>query len=99
MKEIGVYVHIPFCIKRCSYCDFISFSDKKDKIEKYITVLKQEITDAQEGPCMIRTIYIGGGTPSYIDSRHIKDVLDVLRSKWEVDKNAEITLEINPRNY
>ena len=98
MKEIGIYIHIPFCIQKCSYCDFTSFDNKEKEVEKYIEVLKKEIIMAQVCDfAVVKTIYIGGGTPSYIDSKHIKEILDCIREKYQIDKSAEITIEINPR--
>jgi len=97
MKEIGIYIHIPFCAKKCSYCDFTSFENKEKQVEKYIDTLKREI-NASTYEQIVETIYIGGGTPSYIDDSYIKEILDIIKEKFRIDKNAEITLEINPRN-
>ena len=69
-KEIGIYVHIPFCKRKCHYCDFVSYSNKDEKIEEYMQTLKKEI-ELQNIKSSITTIYIGGGTPSYIDSKYI----------------------------
>lgn len=107
MKPIGIYVHIPFCKRKCNYCDFISFTNKEEKIEEYIKCLCIEIAEVGEGvkldieskltdEIIVKTIYIGGGTPSYIDSEYIRKVLDTIFNNFNVDKNAEITLEINP---
>ena len=93
-KEIGIYVHIPFCKKKCDYCDFISFSDKDKKIEEYINSIIKEI-EQQKIKSKITTIYIGGGTPSYIDSKLIKEIIAEIKKK-NVDSNAEITIEVNP---
>jgi len=100
-KMLNLYVHIPFCIKKCSYCDFISFENRDENIEKYITALKQEINTVEESDTwcpIISTIYIGGGTPSYIDSKYIAEILSEVKRNFQIDKKAEITLEINPRN-
>lgn len=98
MKELGIYVHIPFCKQKCSYCDFISYWDKNDLVEKYIEALKQEIKTNTEDVSKyeISTIYIGGGTPSYIESKHIGEILKIIKQKYNVSKNAEITIEVNP---
>ncbi|MGN1301375.1 MAG: radical SAM family heme chaperone HemW [Clostridia bacterium] len=98
MKELGIYVHIPFCKQKCSYCDFISYWDKNDLVEKYIEALKQEIKTNTEDVSKyeISTIYIGGGTPSYIESKHIEEILKTIKKKYNVSKNAEITIEVNP---
>lgn len=97
MKKIGLYVHIPFCAKKCDYCDFISYCEKNDKIEEYIKVLKQEINSELEkvSEYGVATIYIGGGTPSYIDSKYILEILELIKSKIDL-KNTEITIEVNP---
>lgn len=93
-KEIGIYIHIPFCKKKCDYCDFISFSNKDKKIEEYINAIIKEI-EQQKIKSKITTIYIGGGTPSYIDSKLIKEIIAEIKKK-NVDSNAEITIEVNP---
>lgn len=93
-KEIGIYVHIPFCKRKCEYCDFISYSNKDSKIKEYIEAVKKEI-ELQKIKSEITTIYIGGGTPSYIDSKFIKEIMAELRKK-NVSKDAEITIEVNP---
>lgn len=98
MKELGIYVHIPFCKQKCSYCDFISYCNKNDLVEKYIDALKQEIKNNIEDVSKyeISTIYMGGGTPSYIDSKYIGEILEIIKQKYNISKNAEITIEVNP---
>lgn len=93
-KEIGIYVHIPFCKRKCEYCDFISYSDKNSKIEEYIEAVKKEI-ELQKIKSEITTIYIGGGTPSYIDSKYIKEIMTEIQKK-NVSKYTETTIEVNP---
>lgn len=93
-KKIGIYVHIPFCKRKCDYCDFISYSNKDSKIEEYIEAVKKEI-ELQKIKSEITTVYIGGGTPSYIDSKLIKEIMAELQNK-NVSKDAEITIEVNP---
>ena len=94
MKEIGIYIHIPFCIKKCEYCDFVSYSDKKDIQEQYMKSLKKEIENwlKQNQDIEIETIYIGGGTPSSIDEKYIKEILETINPK----KDISITIEVNP---
>lgn len=99
-KELGIYIHIPFCKQKCYYCDFVSFSNKKEYIEKYIETLKREIDSYDLSKYNITTIYIGGGTPSRIPSEKIQEILEKIRqkilknqTKWE---NIEITIELNP---
>ena len=93
-KEIGIYVHIPFCKRKCYYCDFISYTNKDDKIEEYVEAVKKEI-ELQKIRSEITTIYIGGGTPSYIESKYIIEIMEEICKK-NVSNNAEITIEVNP---
>lgn len=93
-KEIGIYVHIPFCKRKCHYCDFVSYSNKESKIEEYIQAVKKEI-ELQNIKSLITTVYIGGGTPSYIDSKYIKDIMEEIKKK-NISETAEITIEVNP---
>lgn len=107
MKQVGIYVHIPFCRSKCQYCDFISFSGKEKLIDEYIECLRFEIREVGQGIKLdienkyvdnveVATIYIGGGTPSYIDSEYIVQIMNDIYTNFEVKENAEITLEVNP---
>ena len=91
-KEIGLYIHIPFCAHKCDYCDFISFANNESKIEEYINKLKEEIIKQNLEQYKITTIYIGGGTPSYIDCRYIVEILNLINK----ENAEEITIEVNP---
>lgn len=106
-KQIGLYIHIPFCKQKCSYCDFCSYAEKQDLISKYIKCLLQEIkevgsnnrADFENGKddlFFVKTIYIGGGTPSLIESKYIVQIMEEIKSNFELDENAEITIEVNP---
>ena len=96
MKTVGIYIHIPFCAQKCDYCDFISHCDKSNLIEEYIEKLKEEIkSDFSNKEYKVTTIYIGGGTPSFIDSKYIVDILNILKEKYNLE-NTEITIEVNP---
>lgn len=100
MKNLGIYIHIPFCKKKCRYCDFVSYSNKESCIENYINALKKEIQnryDVEEiKDYKIDTIYIGGGTPSLIDAKYIEDILQTIRAKFNVLECCETTIEVNP---
>ena len=97
MENIGIYVHIPFCIHKCYYCDFISYPNKLDKQKEYVQVLTKEIeVRSKNVKNYVDTIYIGGGTPSVIDSSYIMEILGAIRKNYKVKKNAEITIEVNP---
>ena len=99
-KELGIYIHIPFCKQKCYYCDFVSFSNKEEYIEKYVETVKREIDSYDLSNYNITTIYIGGGTPSRIPSENIQEILEKIKQKisesqtrWE---DIEITIELNP---
>ncbi|MCI8999976.1 MAG: oxygen-independent coproporphyrinogen III oxidase [Clostridia bacterium] len=97
-EELGIYVHNPFCKQKCYYCDFVSFAKSEMWEEEYIEALKKEIQQNKEKAkgFMVSTIYIGGGTPSYIDSKAIVSVLDTIKENYEIQEEAEITIEVNP---
>ena len=97
--ELGIYIHIPFCVKKCDYCDFISYSNCFDMQEKYVEKLLEEIEENKDllKNNFISTIYIGGGTPSAIKSELIKKILDKIYDVSRIDKEkVEITIEVNP---
>lgn len=95
-KEIGIYVHIPFCQSKCGYCDFTSFADKDNKFASYKDALIKEINNFTKlYEYNIKTIFIGGGTPTVLPSYFIEEILKELY-KYNVSNNAEITIESNP---
>ena len=96
MENFGIYIHIPFCKKKCKYCDFISFSCYAEKENEYVDSLLKEIENYESIEKEVSTIYIGGGTPSIIDSKNIIKILEKIRLKFNVKSDAEITIEINP---
>lgn len=107
MKPIGLYIHIPFCAKKCKYCDFISFAGKNEKIQEYIECLQKELVmvgeqnkqDNQEGRdelLEVATVYFGGGTPSFLPAEEIQKIMDTIREHFILKQDCEITIEINP---
>lgn len=97
--ELGLYLHLPFCISKCPYCDFNSYQLKEDnQISSYISALYQEITTYSKKlkKSNIKTIYLGGGTPTILSGVQIYDILEFCKSKFTIDKDAEITIEANP---
>ena len=95
---LGIYVHIPFCEKKCNYCAFSSFSKLNEK-EKYISYLKNEIVSfAKKNSEKVDTIYIGGGTPSVLSTEEISKILETIKSNYEIAGDAEITIECNPNS-
>ena len=104
-KELGIYIHIPFCKHKCDYCDFVSFSNKQNLVEGYIEAVKKEIQTYFKNKEILEnytvtTIYIGGGTPSYIDDTYILEIVELLQSCLKDNKtnfeDMEITIEVNP---
>jgi len=96
MREVGIYVHIPFCKQKCNYCDFVSFANKEDFQEQYMEALLEEINHCESQDLEVNTIYFGGGTPSYLPSHLIIKVLKTIRERFKIQENCEITIEINP---
>lgn len=107
-KQIGLYIHIPFCKQKCSYCDFCSYANKESFIKRYIQCVLKEIIEVgnnnkidfengKDDLFSVKTIYIGGGTPSLIESKYIVQTIEEIKSNFEIDENAEITIEVNPR--
>lgn len=95
-NPLGIYIHIPFCEKKCNYCDFYSAFYNKDTFGLYLSALKAEITKwGGQLHRPIDTIYIGGGTPSLLN-KDVIDLLDCIRENFTVLANAEITVEANP---
>lgn len=100
LNELGIYIHIPFCKQKCYYCDFVSYSNKCSEVKEYIESLKEEIEEFDFSNYKVTSIYIGGGTPSYIDSIYIVEILSELKEKLKCNliefKDIEITIEVNP---
>ena len=100
-KEIGIYIHIPFCKSKCFYCNFASFCNMEDYIEEYINAVCNEIIKNAEilSEYKIKTVYFGGGTPSYIDSKYICIIMNTLKLFNKVDDEfSEVTIEVNPNS-
>jgi oxygen-independent coproporphyrinogen-3 oxidase len=99
--KAGVYLHIPFCRSRCSYCDFATDVFKNaETVERYVNALVKEIESfsrlSAPGSQLVDTIYFGGGTPSLLSPRQLEKILDSIHKKFSVEKNIELTMEMNP---
>lgn len=95
-KELSIYVHIPYCQRKCRYCDFVSFENEYDTVNQYINVIVNEISQYNLSDYVVKTIFFGGGTPSSIPSDGIERILYALREKYIVSDDVEITVECNP---
>ena len=97
MEELGIYIHIPFCKQKCFYCDFCSFANKNEMQEKYVEAVINEIKNIiHKEKYTVTTIYFGGGTPSILNPKYIKNILQEIESSFKILDDAEITIEINP---
>lgn len=95
---MGVYIHIPFCIQKCVYCDFLSGPATRQRQQEYVEALLREIVweSKHYAAYTVKTIFFGGGTPSVLEAEDIAKILDCLREHYRIDADAEITLEMNP---
>jgi len=93
--KTGIYVHIPFCVRKCAYCDFYSITDL-EKIPSFVDALALEIKMVDVPVSDVDTIYIGGGTPSLLDPEKIKYLIDTICNRFCVISAPEITMEVNP---
>lgn len=96
MTKIRIYVHVPFCESKCSYCDFASFVCGEDLKDRYFNKLEKEIRECKYKDRLVTSIYIGGGTPSSVDAKYIQQIMQAIKKNFVVDKNAEISIECNP---
>ena len=97
LKEISVYIHLPFCERKCLYCAFTSFVSSDDVQKEYVKHLIKEIENFKDG-YKAKTIYFGGGTPSVLRLDLLEKIFDALKNKFEIEKDAEITMEVNPNS-
>ncbi|HEY0170680.1 MAG TPA: radical SAM family heme chaperone HemW, partial [Pyrinomonadaceae bacterium] len=98
MDRAGVYIHVPFCRSRCSYCDFATGAYEGALAERYVGALAREVESfaRAEGRAEVDTIYFGGGTPSLLSPAQVSFVLEAVRRRFDIDARAEVTLEMNP---
>ncbi len=97
-KDLGLYIHIPFCVRKCEYCDFLSWSAGEEERERYVSALLSEIEsykDFAKG-YRVSTIFIGGGTPSILLPKQMECILQKVYEVFELEKRPEITIEVNP---
>ena len=97
-KPLGLYVHIPFCRQKCSYCDFYSLPHSEEKMDAYTAALVRHLEEVapQAAAHQADTVYIGGGTPTYLGASRLKTILQTIRKRYDVSRDAEITVEANP---
>ena len=95
---LGIYVHIPFCIRKCNYCDFPSYSNMDNIFSQYTNALCKEIEFVSEKykNGLVDTIFFGGGTPSVLSAKDISRICNTIQKKFRISNNAEISIEVNP---
>ena len=98
MNGLEIYIHIPFCVKKCDYCDFLSAPVDLETKEKYVEALINEIklNKNKMSEYVVDTVFIGGGTPSLLEENQISKIMSVLRDNCNMSENPEITIECNP---
>ncbi len=98
-RPLGMYIHIPFCRRKCDYCDFYSLAGADELIGRYVSALIRHISEAAPQILSnVDTIYFGGGTPGLIGSRNLESVLKTVKKKYSVTPDCEITSELNPES-
>jgi len=98
MNAAGIYIHIPFCRSRCSYCDFATGIYERSLAERYVQAVVKEILSWREieTPAKVDTIYFGGGTPSLLSASQVAQILDAVNTRFDVKGQLEVTMEMNP---
>ena len=98
MESLGIYIHIPFCIRKCLYCDFLSFPKGRAQQALYFDALEKEILLAAKdcGEYEVHSVFFGGGTPTSVEPEFIVRIMEALRSSFLIKNDAEITMECNP---
>ena len=98
MKDLEIYIHIPFCVKKCAYCDFLSGPSDEKSREAYVNLLCDEIAvcTGKIEEYQVSTVFLGGGTPSVLNGEQIERIMQSLRQMFHFRQDAEITLEANP---
>ena len=98
MKSVGIYIHFPFCASKCNYCNFNSYSDKNDLQKSYLQALLKEISLYKDSKLIVDSVFIGGGTPSFMFDGCISTLMSELRKSFAIDSDAEVTIECNPNS-
>ena len=94
---IGVYLHVPFCLSKCPYCDFCSFpGSREEDRERYVGAVLREVAERDFPRRSVTSVFFGGGTPSLLSTAHFDALLSALSSRFSIERDAEITFEMNP---
>src|SRR5258708_25220319 len=96
MDTLGIYIHVPFCVRKCSYCDFNAYSGLGHLTEEFVEAICAEIRNSKEQGRPVSTVSLGGGTPTYLNGAQLRSILAAVHEKFEVAPDAEISAEANP---
>ncbi len=98
MEKISIYIHIPFCVQKCAYCDFLSAPATRKRQLEYLSSLKNEIKSEAEkyADYTVDTVFFGGGTPSILEAEDIGAVIGLIKAYYNIESDVEITMELNP---
>lgn len=96
MSLLSLYIHVPFCVKKCAYCDFNAYSGLGALAADYVACVLAEIAHAPEHGRRVPTVFFGGGTPTFLDAASLTAILDAIRTAFDLAPDAEITAEANP---
>ncbi len=96
MSSLGIYIHVPFCAKKCAYCDFYSENYRKNTASQYVEAVIRNLKAYSDKSRLTDTVYFGGGTPSLLSPEQIKIILDTVENNFVLSEKPEITLETNP---
>lgn len=104
MKEIGIYIHIPFCVSKCAYCDFYSLPERCQSAElrkRYVKALVRQFDHAKKkyGELAVSTVFIGGGTPTVLSAELLTELITALKCRFDLTRNTEFTVEANPKTF
>lgn len=97
-KDLGLYLHIPFCIQKCGYCDFLSAPAGREEREAYVQALEKEIRSYGDfaGGYRVSTVFVGGGTPSCLEASQTERIFEAVKDTFEIERMPEISMEMNP---
>ncbi len=97
-KPLGLYIHIPFCKSKCIYCDFYSLPSSEEKMDRYVSVLCRQLAEIAPRAATheVDTVYFGGGTPSWLGEKRLRQILKTVEKRYRLAKKPEVTLEANP---
>ena len=98
MKDCAVYIHVPFCARKCAYCDFESYAGRMDRADEYVARVREEMqkAKAEYGLLGVPSVYIGGGTPSLLNIRQLSSLFRGIEENFSLKSDAEISMEANP---